>query len=230
MSDKSTFTPDPETIKYVLGLFEQNGVHYTDCTWMTKIQGLRLENGQLIAENQNTGRAEGDLYHSTLVIKTKASDGTTFRSLMLQEHSGGLDKIGDSFVEVRLHPEGRYMVHVQLEQVFSDENDWEWKPRAVRSSVDNPEQALTRRVVDFPGGIWSNPARIMGLRIAQHFANPGWGANLDINHYMDIADYGDSTDAMGLATLLKALQKYDAEVADEMYKQLRDPDRRKVIK
>jgi hypothetical protein len=229
MSTTGTFTPDPKTVEWLLKLLEEEGVQYSDCTWMSKIQGMHLEDGHLIADNQVTGRKEGDLYHSTIVWKTKPN-GDRFRSLMIQEHHGGRDKIGDSFVEVRLHPNGRYMVHVQLEQVFVNEDTWEWRPRAVRSSVDNPDQALTRRVVDFPNGIWSNPARIMGLRIAQHFANPGWGSTLEAKDYMDIADYGDSTDAMGHSTLLKALQKYDAEVADEMYKQLRDPDRCKVVK
>lgn len=228
MNDKSTFTADPETVRYLLNLLETDGIHYSGCSWMTKIQEINLVDGRLEAKNHLTGREEGDLYHSTLVMKTK-SNGETFLSLMLQEHHGGRDKIGDSFVEVRLHPSGRYMIHIQLEQVFTNETTWEWKPRAVRSSVDNPEQALSRRVVDFLGGIWSNPARIMGLRIAQHFAKLGWGANLDVKEFMDIADYVDSTDAMGHSTLLKAMQKYDAEVANEMHFQMRDPDRRKKI-
>ncbi|KKR54833.1 MAG: hypothetical protein UT93_C0031G0005 [Candidatus Woesebacteria bacterium GW2011_GWF1_40_24] len=189
-----------------------------------------LEDGHLVAENHVTVMAEGKFYRSTLIEKTKLSDGSKFRSLMLIENSAGRDKIGDVFVEVRLDPQdGRYKVRIQMEQVFSDENEYELKPRAVRSSVDNSEQALSRRVVDFPGGIRSNPARISGLRIAQHFAHPGWGVNLDQGEFMDIFDYSDSTDAMGHSTLLKALKYYDAEVADEMYKQMRDPDRRKKV-
>lgn len=83
MNDKKgTFTPDPETITYLLELLETDGIHYTGCSWMTKIQDINLVDGRLEAENHQTGREEGDLYHSTLIMKTKAN-GDTFRSLML---------------------------------------------------------------------------------------------------------------------------------------------------
>jgi hypothetical protein len=230
MSDKSTFTPDPATIEYVLGLLKNDGVHYSGCTWQTTIQDIRLEDGRLVAENHVTAMADGKFYRSTLITKTR-SDGTTFRSLMLVENSAGRDKIGDVMVEVRLDPnEGRYKVHVQFEQVFSDETHFELLPRAVRSSVDNPVQALTRRVIDFlDNGIRSNPARIIGLKIAQHFSNPGWGPNLPAEEFMDVFDYVHSTDAMGHSTFLKGLQAYDAEVADEIYAQMRNPERQKKI-
>lgn len=229
MNDKSTFTPDPETIKYVFDLLEVEGIQFSGCTWETKFQDLTLQNGHLVAENIVTAMADGKFFRSTLIEKTKLSDNTKFRSLMLIENSGGRDKIGDVMVEIRLDPsDGRYKVHVQMEQVFSDENTYVLLPRAVRSSVDNDQQALNRRVIDFADdGIRSNPARIAGLKIAQHFSNPAWGPNLDPNNFMDVYDYVHSTDAMGHSTLLKGLQAYDYEVASETFAQIRDPERRK---
>lgn len=228
MDDKSTFTPDPATLEYVFKLLESDGVQYSGCTWGTKIQDMRLEDGHLVAGNSVTAMPDGKFYRATLIEKTKP-DSSTFRSLMLIENSGGRDKIGDVMVEVRFDPnDGRYKVHVQLEQVFSDETHYELLPRAVRSSVDNEAQALSRRVIDFSdNGIRSNPARIIGLKIAQHFSNPGWGVNLDLKDFMDVYDYVHSTDAMGHSTLLKGLQAYDADVANEIFAQMRDPERRK---
>lgn len=228
MSDtNSTFTPDAQTVEWLLKKLETEGVQYEGCTWGTKIQGVSLEDGNLVARNQVTAMADGKFYRATLVTKEK-SDGTTFRSLMLIENSGGRDKIGDVVVEVRLDPgDGRYKVRFQLEQVFTDETHFEYLPRAVRSSVDNDQQALSRRVIDFPdNGIRSNPARIGGLKIAQHFSNPGWGANLDPADFMDVFDYVHCTDAMGQSTLLKGLQAYDAEVAYEIFAHVRNPERR----
>lgn len=229
MNDKSTFTPDPATVKYLLQLLEGEGIQFSGCTWGTRFQGLHLDEGHLVAENHITAMADGKFYRSTLVTKTKLTDGSTFRSLMLIENSGGRDKIGDVVVEVRLDPsDGRYKVYVQLEQVFSDEGHFIWLPRAARSSVDNPDQALHRRVIDLTGdGIRSNPARIAGVKIAQHFSNPGWGANLPAEEFMDVYDYVHTTDAMGQSTLLKGLQAYDAEIANEVFAQIRDPERHK---
>ena len=229
MDDKSTFTPDLKTLEYLLKHLESEGVQYTGCTWSTKFQGIRLEDGHLVAENHVTAMADGKFYRSTLIEKTKLSDGSNFRSLMLIENSAGRDKIGDVVIEVRLDPtDGRYKVHIQYEQVFSDEAHFELLPRAVRSSVDNEEQALRRRVIDFAdNGIRSNPARIAGQKIAQHFSNPGWGPNLPSEEYMDVFDYVHTTDAMGHSTLLKGIQAYDAEVSNEIVSQIRDPERRK---
>lgn len=229
MADNGTFTPDLKTVEYVLRLLESEGVQYARTNWGTKIQDIRLEDGHLIAENFVTSMPEKKFYYQTLIEKIKLADNTTFRSAMTFENSGGRDKIGDVMVEVRLDPnDGRYKVHVQLEQVFTDETHFELRPRAVRSSVDNDQQALNRRVVDFADdGIWSNPARIGGFKIAQHFSNPGWGANLDIKDFMDVNDYVHATDAMGGDTLLKGLQVYDADVAYEIFAQIRDPERRK---
>lgn len=229
MEDNSTFTPDPKTLEYVFNLLQSEGVQYAGCTWGTKVQGMRLEDGHLVAENQVTAMADGKFYRATLIEKIKLADKTTFRSLMLIENSGGRDKIGDVMVEVRLDPgDGRYKVHYQLEQVFSDEMHYELLPRAVRSSVDNEQQALNRRVIDFAdNGGRSNPARIAGLKIAQHFSNPGWGPNLNPDEFMDVSDYVHTTDMMGGDTLLKGLQVYDADVAYEIFAQIRDPERRK---
>lgn len=230
MSDNnSTFTPDPKTLEWIFKKLEEEGIQYSGCTWGTKLQGLTLQDGNLVAENHTTAMADGKFYRSTLIEKTKA-DGSTFRSLMLIENSGGREKIGDVMVEIRLDPsDGRYKIHTQLEQVFSDETHFELLPRAVRSSIDNEEQALHRRVIDFAdNGIRSNPARIAGLKIAQHFSNPGWGPNLSAEEYMDVFDYVHSTDTMGQSTLLKGIQAYDAEVVDEIVDQIRDPERRKL--
>lgn len=227
--NKGTFTPDPETLKYVFELLEKEGIQYNRTTWGTKIHGISLEDGHLVAENFVTGMPDGKYYTQTLIEKTNLADNTTFRSAMTIENNAGRDKIGDTMVEVRLDPsDGRYKVRIQLEQVFSDETHYKLLPRAVRSSVDNDVQALNRRVIDFAdNGMRSNPARIAGLKIAQHFSNPGWGANLNPADFMDVNDYVHATDAMGGDTLLKGLQVYDADVADEIYKQIRDPERRK---
>ena len=230
MDDKSTFKPDSKTLEWIFKKLESEGVQYSGCTWETKLQGLRLEDGYLVAENIVTAMADGKFYRSTLIEKTKLSDNSKFRSLVLVENSGGRDKIGDVVIEVRLDPtDGRYKVHVQFEQVFSDETHFELLPRATRSSIDNEEQALRRRVIDFADqGIRSNPARIAGLKIAQHFSNPGWGPNLPDGEYMDVFDYVHTTDAMGHSTLLKGIQAYDSEVVDEIVDQIRDPERRKL--
>lgn len=229
MSDtNSTFTPDPATLEYVFKLLKNQGIQYDRTTWGTKIQGLRLEDGNLVAENFVTGMPDGKFYTQTLVEKIDFAKNTTFRSAMVIENNAGRDKIGDTMVEVRLDPgDGRYKVRVQFEQVFSDETHYELLPRAVRSSVDNDVQALNRRVIDFPdSGIRSNPARIAGLKIAQHFSNPGWGSTLDPKDFMDVFDYVHCTDAMGQSTLLKGLQAYDAEVAYEIFAHVRNPERR----
>lgn len=229
MDDKSTFKPDPKTLEYLFNLLESEGVQYSGCTWGTKIKGIRLENGHIVAENQTTAMADGKFYRATLIEKTKLSDDSKFRSLVLIENSGGRDKIGDVVIEIRLDPtDGRYKVHIQYEQVFSDETHFELLPRAVRSSIDNDEQALRRRVIDFADkGIRSNPARIAGQKIAQHFSNPGWGPNLQPEEYMDVFDYVHTTDAMGQSTLLKGIQAYDSEVSMEIFNQIRDPERHK---
>lgn len=229
MADNGTFTPDPKTLEWLFAKLASDGVQYSGCTWLTKLQGMRLEDSHIVADNFVTAMADGTFYRSTLIEKTRLSDQSKFRSMMTIENSGGRDKIGDVMIEIRLDPgDGRYKVHFQMEQVFSDEIHFELLPRAVRSSVDNPEQALHRRVIDFTdNGIRSNPARIAGLKIAQHFSNPGWGPNLPTEEFMDVYDYVHSTDAMGHSTLLKGLQAYDAEVANEVFAQIRDPERRK---
>ena len=187
MDDKnSTFTPDLETLKYVFELLENDGIHYNRTTWGTKIQGIGLEDGHLVAENYVTGMPDGKFYIQTLIDKLNLAEGITFRSAMTAENSGGRDKIGDVVVEIRLDPnDGRYKVRFQLEQVFSDaKGTYVLMPRAVRSSVDNNAQALNQRVFDITDdGIRSNPARIAGRKIDQHFSNPGWGSNLNSKEF-----------------------------------------------
>ena len=230
MNDKnSTFKPDPQTLEYVIKQLEEVGVQYTGCPWGTRFQGIRFEDGQLVAANSVTAMPDGKFYRATLVERIKP-DGSTYRSLMLIENNSGRDKIGDVVLEIRLDPgDGRYKIHVQEEQVFSDEVNFEMRPRAVRSSIDNENQALKRRTIDIADdGIRSNPARIAGLKIAQHFSYPAWGANLPADEYMDVFDYIGATDAMGHSTLLKGLQLCSSSITDEIYAQLKDPDRRKI--
>ena len=228
MADNGTFTPDAATMEFVLKQLTESGIHYTGCTWLTTHQDLEWDGEKFVAKNVVAARAEGSGYKATLIDQERPSDGKTYRGMMFIEDSQGRDKVGDVVVEIRLDPtDGRYKVHVEKEQVFSDDKNFELLPRATRSSLENDRQALKRRTIDLPNGGRSNPRRIAGLRIAQHSSNPNWGPNLDPDEFMDVFDYAECTDMMGQSTLFRALKYYPAAVADEIYRQLRDPDRSK---
>jgi hypothetical protein len=230
MDNKGTFTPDAKTVEWVLEQLASKGVNFDGCTWNTAFQGIRLEGDQLVAENYHHGRPEGG-YWGTLVDQNRPSDGKKYRGAMFIEDHQGRDKVGDVVVEIRLDPmDGRYKVHFEYEQVFEDPEKYENLPRATRSSLENDRQSLKRRSIDLPGGGRSNPRRIAGKRIAQHSVNPNWGPNLVRDEFMDVYDYVDATDMMGQSTLLRSLKYYPAVVADEIYRQIRNPDRVKKIK
>lgn len=230
-TNKSTFTPDLETMEFVLNKLQETGVQNRGCSWITTHDEIKWDGENFVAENFVTKHTDPELYHATLIDQIRPRDGHQYRGLMFAENDHGRDKIGDVVVEIRLDPsDGRYKVHFELEQVFSDEETFENLPRATRSSLDNPHQALRRRSIDLSGGIWSNPRRIVGKRIAQHSINPNWADNVPEEEFMDVYDYVDTTDAMGHSTLLRSLKRYPAVVADEIYRQMRDPDRKKKVK
>lgn len=220
---------DPKILERVFALIATGGIVYDDCQLATKFEGLRLEeDGRLHARNFVANDPEVNRYHVTLITK-KRPNGTTYRDVMIVEHGNG-DKIGDVVIEVRLNTNtGRYMVHVQMEQAFIDETHFEMRPRAKRSSIQNPLQAVNRHApLDMQGGINSNPGRIAGLRIAQHAIDLRWADNLPIEEFMDISEYVDSHDSMGGDTLLKALKHLPKALADDLYRQIRNPESKKL--
>lgn len=227
----STFTPDAATIEFVLKQLAESGVHYKGCTWLTTHENIEWDGEKFVADNVVAERSEHQGYKATLIDQLRPQDGKTYRGLMVIEDNQGRDKIGDVVVEIRLDTsDGRYKIHVENEQVFSDKVNYELLPRATRSSLENDRQSLKRRTIDLQGGGRSNPRRIAGLRIAQHSLNPNWGPNLNRDEFMDVFDYAETTDMMGQSTLLRAMKHYPAVIADEIYKQMRDPDRRKMPK
>lgn len=215
---------DQKVLERIFQILGTGGIRYRDCQLVTKISGLRLaEDGVLEAENFWANDAEVNRYHVALVTRTRPN-GTTYRDVMIIEHGNG-DKIGDVVIEVRLNTNtGRYMVHTQMEQAFTDDTHFEMRPRAKRSSVQNPRQAINRHApVDMPGGINSNPGRIAGLRIAQHAIDLRWADNLPEGEFMDISEYVDTYDSMGQSTLLKALKHCPRALSRDLYKQIVDP-------
>lgn len=176
-------------------------------------------------ENFVAQRAGGQHFHATMVddtfVKQDGSEGT-FRQLLIFEHDQGHDKVGDVLLQFRKHPTtGRYMVQVEQENVFVTETDVKKIWRTKRSSVDNLDQAL-KKTVAHNGWIYSNARRQGGKPIKTHHLIAGWSPQLE-DQMMDVYDYVESLDSMGLATFTKALQKLPERPARAIFKQMRTP-------
>lgn len=174
--------------------------------------------------NFRLARAGGQHFHIVMVedefVGPDGSTGT-FRQPLIIEHDQGKDKIGDVVIQLRKHPvTGRWMIQVEQETVFEDETTRSKTWRTARSSVDNPEQSV-KKTVEHSGWLYSNPRRIGGKPIKTHFITAGWSPQL-ADSMMDVSEYVDCMDSMGLATFLKALKRLSSEEALEIFMQIRE--------
>lgn len=193
---------------------KQYGIAGSD--WILVLEG---EEGDSIS-NFTARREGGQTYRATMIIDTN-DQGRAFRQLFFFEHDRG-DKVGDVVLVFRQHPKTkRYMVQVEQEKVFVTEQEVIKIWRATRASVDNSAQAV-KRTVAHSGWIYSNPRRIGGKPIKTHYLLAGWSPQL-AGEMMDVYDYVQTLDGMGLATFLKALQHMPDQPARAFFDQMRNP-------
>lgn len=191
------------------------------CDWQVVLQDIEGD----IASNLVAQRANGKNFHATIVddnVTNSEGKVIDFRQLLIIEHDQGHDKVGDVVIQFRMHPHtGRYMVQVDQENVFETETVIKKIWRAVRSSVDNIAQAV-KKPVAHSGWIYANPRRIGGKPIKTHYVIAGWSPQL-VDQMMDVYDYIQSLDSLGLATFLKALQHMPDRPARAIFNQMRTP-------
>jgi len=179
----------------------------------TSADGSSLDNAIL-------ERPDGRFFHITMVEAEVG--GRKFWKPIIIEHGDG-NTIGDIVIILRKNPyTHRWMVQVESEDLYVTETFTQKVWRTFRSSLDNLKQSIGRRVVAQTGHVYSNPARIGGKPIATHYVILGWGGQV-ADSMMDIFEYIRSTDAMGLATLIKALQHMPDKPAKEILGQIRKP-------
>lgn len=186
---------------------------------------LQLGSEDQSITNFRLARANGKHFHVTMVEDTAIlADGSTlrFRAPLIFEHDQGKDKVGDVVIIFRQHPHtGRFMVQVEEENVFEDETTVKKIWRAERSSVDNIAQAVKKTVVH-TGWTYSNPRRIGGKPIKDHYVIANWAPQL-AEKMMDVFDFVQNLDAQGLASFLKALQNMPDHPARMIFNQMRTP-------
>ena len=189
---------------------------------------IRIEDSDWILEhgegetisNFVAQRETGQTYRATMITDIN-DQGVQFRQLFLFEQDRG-DKVGDVVLTFRQHPHShRYMIQVEQEKVFVTEQEVIKIWRATRAGVDNPAHAIKRQVVS-SGWIYSNPRRIGGKAIKTHYILAGWSPQL-AGQMMDVYDYVQTLDAMGLAAFLKALQHMPDRPARAIFVQMRTP-------
>ena len=189
------------------------------CDWILKHEETD-EIGNFVVQ-----RAGGQNFHATMVDdNVNKPDGSVgqFRQLLIIEHDQGLDKVGDVVIQFRQDPATkRFKVQVEQENVFETETIIKKIWRAVRSSVDNIAQAV-KRTVAHSGWVYANPRRIGGKPIKTHYVIAGWSPQM-AEQMMDVYDYVQSLDALGLATFLKALQHMSDHPARAVFNQMRTP-------
>lgn len=191
--------------------------------WIVTLQNIEGEEITNIILQRGNGKA----FHATMVddyIITPEGEKINFRQLMLIEHDSGKDKVGDVVIQFRQNPHtGRYKVQVEEENVFITEDSESvikiW--RATRSGVDNIAQAVKKQV-SHSGWVYANPRRIGGNQIKTHYVIAGWAPQL-ASQMMDVYDYVQSLDSLGLASFLKALQHMPDSPAQSIFNQLRTP-------
>lgn len=180
--------------------------------------------GQVVS-NFELAREKGQHFHVTMVEDTFTKpDGTEgrFRQPLTFEHDQGHDKVGDVVIQLRHNPEThRYMVQVDQENVFETETLVKKIYRAVRSSVDNVKQAVQREVAH-TGWLYANARRIGGKPIKTHYVIAGWSPQM-AGQMMDVYNYVQTFDSMGLATFVKALQSMPDKPARAIFNQMRTP-------
>jgi hypothetical protein len=217
-----------EVLERVMEILREGGIRFKGCQLKVKIEGLHLaDDGILEAENLNAIDVEVPRYYLTLNTFVRG-DKTTYRDMVFVELYKGRPKIGDLVSEIRLFPDGRYRVHVQQDQYYKNPGEFVEGPRLMRSSVANPHQAIRRRVESLPGGGWSNSKKIIGGPIAEHYIQLPWGQDLKESDFQDVCDFADSMDLMGRGTFLRMLKHAPAALANEVYRQMRDQDRKKL--
>jgi hypothetical protein len=191
-----------------------------NCDWLIDLINPIIKNGEIISvENFILRRKNNKTFHATMV-KAQVGD-FKFRQPMIIEH-GNEQKVGDVVIILRKNPQNhRWMIQFDEEDVYVSEEEIEKIIRAQRSSLDNIKQSVNRKVVKTGDG-YSNPRRIGGKRIFQHYVSVGWGPQVD-NEMIDIFDYVDSPDSLGQATLLKSLKHMPHEMAREILSQIRKP-------
>jgi hypothetical protein len=142
---------------------------------------------------------------------------------MLMEHPNAKqDRIGDVVIVLRKHPTtGRFMVLCEDDVVYVTETETKMARRATRSSVDNPEQAIERRVI-YAGDLYLNSRRTGGLPVKAHVIYATWSAH-EAESMDDIYDFVKTPDGPGLATLMKSLQALDPTLAREIFEQVITP-------
>jgi hypothetical protein len=153
-------------------------------------------------------------------VSGKNGDPITFLQPMLFEHDNG-SKVGDVSIIFRKNPSGRWMIQTDQEDVYEDETTIKKLWRTVRSSLDNIIQSVKKTVVH-SGWIYSNARRIGGKAIQTHYVIAGWSPQL-AEKMMDVFDYIQTLDSMGLACFVKALQHMPSEPAREIFEQMRIP-------
>lgn len=191
------------------------------CDWEVTLEAL---DGDSIT-NLVAQRAKGQNFHATMVDDSVVlPDGkvANFRQLLIIEHDQGQDKVGDVVLQFRQEPHtNRYKVQVEQENVFETETTVKTTWRAIRSSVDNIAQAV-KKTVAHSGWIYANPRRIGGKPIKTHYVIAGWSPQV-ADSMMDVYDFVQSLDALGLATFLKALQNMPERPARAIFNQMRTP-------
>lgn len=190
---------------------------FPGCDWQIKV----AED----ASNIVLARQGGQNFHLTLVEgQALKPDGTpvTFRQPMIFEHDQGKDKVGDVVVVFREHPQTkRWLVQVDQEDVYEDENTTKKLWRVNRSSVDNIIQAV-KKTVAHSGWVYANARRIGGKPIKTHYVVANWAPQL-ADQMMDVYDYVQSLDSLGLASFLKALQMMPDRPARAIFNNMRNP-------
>lgn len=163
---------------------------------------------------------DGKFFEITMV-EVKVGEKSFFKPMIIEKGDISKGKIGDVVIILRQNPKSkRWMVQTEFEEMFVSKTESKKIPRAKRSSIDNPEQAVDRKV-SFVGFGNSNPARIGApAPIALHFVILGWSPQLseqmtDIYYFIQ-----SSEDLMGQATLLKALQNMPKKIAREIFEQI----------
>jgi hypothetical protein len=229
----STFTLDSETLEVILKSLQEKGIAYENCDWISRQVNLRWdpERMQLVGENFRTARANEAHYHVTLVKQHDHDKGYDYRAPLSMEHDAGRSHAGDVALELRLHPSGRWMVHVGLEQAFTTDDQFNVVKRANRSSKDNEDQAVQRRPDADLSDVRFNNRRIGGKNVANHVTMPGWGPNLTMADFVDVYDFVRSLDGPGIIALDKAMAETPPEYAADMLEiHLQKRDRARVVK
>ncbi len=191
------------------------------CDWLLElINPIEKKKGEIVVENFILQRMNGKTFHSTMV-EAQIGDAK-FRQPMIFEH-GNDEKVGDVVIILRKNPKNhRWMVQCDQEDAYITEEKIQKVTRAQRSSLDNIQQAITRKVIKVGDG-YANLRRIGGKRIFQHCVPINWEPQI-ADQMIDIFDFVQCPDSLGQAVLLKALQHLPHEMAYEILGQIRTPE------